>query len=286
MSTKTLQQFLFFRDDSSKMRTLTARYQHVDQQESIESKAEFECDRTRSERCFAQISSIVSRVSSSFTDNKYVCNYKTLTYCYDLLTILISLADVITDILVIYKFYIDKRKGGFALSIVVMILAQLSYPLTFIYRFCPQSCLSTTVMLCIMFLLTPVVPCICYWCEVDKKNCLIKLFGIADRLNIDTKYNHPKMKTWIKTKARKHMGFILQAMIEALPQSIIQMIAIVYYQERETIYVISICVSLLNVAINTMVFHISIDFKVFIYNWLSFVCDYFGLFAIICWYVK
>ena len=51
-------------------------------------------------------------------------------------------------------------------------------------------------------------------------------------------------------------------MIEALPQSIIQLIAIVYFEETEIINVISIIISLTSVATKSMVFSIAIDFKV------------------------
>ena len=83
----------------------------------------------------------------------------------------------------------------------------------------------------------------------------------------------------------KHMGFIMEALIEALPQSIIQLIAIVYYQDTEYINVISIIISLISVSTKTLVFSVAIDFRVFIFNWLSLVCDFFGVFAIVSWYV-
>ena len=75
------------------------------------------------------------------------------------------------------------------------------------------------------------------------------------------------------------------ALVEALPQSIIQLIAIVYYQDTQIINIVSICISLLSVATKTMVFSMAIDFRVFIFNWLSLFCDFFGIFAIVAWYV-
>ena len=77
--------------------------------------------------------------------------------------------------------------------------------------------------------------------------------------------------------------FFLIAMIEALPQSVIQLIAIVYYQDNQLINIVSICISLLSVVTKAMVFSVAIDFRVFIYNWLSLVCDFFGVFAIVAW---
>ena len=33
-----------------------------------------------------------------------------------------------------------------------------------------------------------------------------------------------------------------------------------------------------------MVFSVAIEFKVFLFNWLSLVTDIFGVFAIVAWY--
>ena len=226
------------------------------------------------------------------------CISQSLTNCYDLLTILISIADVTTDVWVIYKFYIDKRQTFFIIALIVMIVAQLSYAFAFVFRFQPRWSRSyldekirVFLMFCTILPLTPIMSFLFYWCEINDENvfiqCIDKIFHIEDELYINADDpNQPKILIWIKKKARKHMGFILEAMVEALPQSIIQLIAIVYYQDTEIINVVSICISLLSVATKTMVFSIAIDFKVFIFNWLSLVCDFFGIFAIICWYVS
>ena len=247
------------------------------------------------ETCCQKIS---SRLSSIVDCSSLIeCVSSTLTYSYDLLTILISIADVTTDIWVIVKFYNDKRQTFFIISLLVMILAQLSYAVAFVFRFQPQwratnrqTELRGLAMFCTILPLTPIMSFIFYWCEINNKNWFItlmkKLFDIDDELDLDSKDpNQPKILLWIKKKARKHMGFILEAMVEALPQSIIQLIAIVYYQDTQIINIISICISLLSVATKTMVFSVAIDFKVFIFNWLSLVCDFFGIFAIICWCV-
>ena len=241
---------------------------------------------------------VLSRVSTIFACSTIIqCISSILTHSYDLLTILISIADVTTDVWVIYKFYNDKREAFFIIALIVMIVAQLSYAVAFVIRFRPQWStwrhhpqLRAFAMFCTILPLTPIMSFIFYWCELNDKNWFIKLlnkiFYIEDEIYLDANDpNQPKILIWIKTKARKHMGFILEAMVEALPQSIIQLIAIVYYQDTEIINVISICISLLSVATKTMVFSVAIDFKVFIYNWLSLVCDFFGVFAIICWYV-
>ena len=193
------------------------------------------------------------------------CISQTLTHSYDLLTILISIADVTTDVWVIYKFYIDKRETFFIIAIIIMIVAQLSYAFAFVFRFQPRwssthrnTEIRAIGMFCTILPLAPIMSFIFYWCEINDKNWFIKfldkIFDIRDELDLDAdNINQPKILLWIKKKARKHMGFILEAMVEAIPQSIIQLIAIVYYQDTEIINVVSICISLLSVATKTMV---------------------------------
>ena len=66
-------------------------------------------------------------------------------------------------------------------------------------------------------------------------------------------------------------------------QSILQMIAIIYYQQPSTIGIISILMSLLSVAIKALMFSQALVFSVFIFNWLSLVIDFFGIFCMLSW---
>ena len=241
---------------------------------------------TGCDKLFTQINTVLA--CSSIID----CISQTLTHSYDLLTILISIADVTTDVWVIYKFYIDKRETFFLIALIIMIVAQLSYAIAFVFRFQPRwSMLHTNteirgiVMFCTILPLTPIMSFIFYWCEINDKNWFIKfldkMFYIEDELHLDAdNIDQPKILLWIKKKARKHMGFILEAMVEAIPQSIIQLIAIVYYQDTEIINVVSICISLLSVATKTMVCDTCIMFLCFVsccfFSYTLFSHTFFG----------
>ena len=50
---------------------------------------------------------------------------------YDILTILISIADVTTDIIVLIGFYNSDRMTFFTISLIILILAQCSYSMAF-----------------------------------------------------------------------------------------------------------------------------------------------------------
>ena len=50
---------------------------------------------------------------------------------YDLLTILVSIADVVTDVIVLIDFYNKDRMIFFGISLAILILAQCAYTMAF-----------------------------------------------------------------------------------------------------------------------------------------------------------
>ena len=220
---------------------------------------------------------------------------------YDILTATISIADITTDIWVIVNFYIKKRLTFFWIALIVLIIAQISYAIAFVIKFVDTRKYAWTAMLQWFFfglLFSPFMSFIFYFTS-DPELPLAKIFKhyldleIADKdkewhESWATKEDISKNKSsniteWIEKKFRKHLGFIMEAVIEAIPQSIIQMIAIVYFQETEWINIVSILISLTSVATKSMVFSYAITFDIFIFNWLSLVSDFFGIFCVLSW---
>ena len=211
-----------------------------------------------------------------------------LNYSYDCITICISLADVTTDIWVIYNFKSQKRETFFLLSLIVMIMAQLSYVIAFVLRFGHYATIGGK--LCLFLIILPFAPLasFIFFTLAFENNWIarcMKCINSSFDDKYETKYqtNGAPIVVWVEKKFQKHIGFVLEALVEALPQSIIQLIAIVYYQDTEILNVISICISLTSVATKTLVFSLAIDFRVFIFNWLSLVSDFFGVFAVVSW---
>eukprot|EP01084_Bolivina_argentea_P064369 117405_1 len=56
---------------------------------------------------------------------------KILAYVYDIFTAIVSLLDVITDIIVLVEFYILGRMPFFYASLTILIIAQLAYCIAF-----------------------------------------------------------------------------------------------------------------------------------------------------------
>ena len=60
---------------------------------------------------------------------------KCFNVSYDIFTILLSIADVTTDIIVLVDFYIKGRMTFFIISLTILILAHCAYSMAFAARF-------------------------------------------------------------------------------------------------------------------------------------------------------
>ena len=77
----------------------------------------------------------------------------------------------------------------------------------------------------------------------------------------------------------------LEAIFEAFPQSILQMIAMVYYGETNIISIISILVSMFSVCSKSFVFSVAAgkDFLSIFFMWICCVTDFVGIFFTVSW---
>ena len=75
---------------------------------------------------------------------------KCLNAGYDILTILISIADVATDIIVLIDWYNKERMAFFFISLSILILAQCAYSIAFalksVHPFEFHTCITTMIM--------------------------------------------------------------------------------------------------------------------------------------------
>ena len=165
----------------------------------------------------------------------FTLSYETVAGCFsnafsnsfDLVTILISIADVSTDILVIYNFKKAKRNVFFIVALSVMILAQLAYAIAFMLRFemsphyhSPFFLVAKNFIILMALVMAPFVSFIFYWCTIDPNNCLIhflqKWFNVSDELSSQVNKNQAPLLVWIQEKLNKHFGFILQGMMQTV----------------------------------------------------------------------
>eukprot|EP01083_Nonionella_stella_P150455 479296_1 len=154
-----------------------------------------------------------------------------LTFSYDVLGHVISVLDVTTDIIVCIGFYQKDRMVFFAISFTILYSKET--PLS---KFLVKHCCGFNI-------------------EMDPDH--------------GTSLRASKLRQFMESKVEKHFGFILEALVEAFPQAILQMIAIVVYNEANVIAIISILVSMLSMASKSFIFSVAsaITIKQLMWNW-------------------
>eukprot|EP01083_Nonionella_stella_P136716 416171_1 len=234
-----------------------------------------------------------------------------LAYVYDIFTAIVSLLDVITDIIVLVEFYIMGRMAFFYASLTILIIAQLAYCIAFWYKFrkaFATYCLGS-IGFCCLLPFAPILSFAFFFTDNRDTRLYQLLEGLFTSLSCDmtlfdccqssentntssTQHNRnvkrsPEMeelRQWVKNKLVKHIGFIIEALIEAFPQSILQLIAIVYYSESNNyISMCSILLSMISVSTKSFILSVlaSYNLRSAIFNWLCCITDFFGIFFII-----
>ena len=209
---------------------------------------------------------------------------------FDILAALISVSDVATDIIVTYNFYIHDQMEFFGLSLTFIILAQLSYCFAFIIVIGAEDKPWRAFLLFLCLLpISPVLSFI-FYLDDDRDSTPSKFFQKYFPFTVafnaaDVDSTKSKLRQWMKKKLRKHLGFIMESCIEAFPQSIIQISAIVMYKNADLISIISILISMLSVSSKAFIFAIkfSINIKSLLFMWISAVTDFIGIFFAISW---
>ena len=72
-------------------------------------------------------------------------------------------------------------------------------------------------------------------------------------------------------------------MNEALPQSILQLVAMVFYKETNLISICSIILSMTSIMIKSFVISTGVEWKSYLLTWLCVITDFFSIFFIVSW---
>eukprot|EP01084_Bolivina_argentea_P109398 195553_1 len=107
--------------------------------------------------------------------------------------------------------------------------------------------------------------------------------GIKKRTMIEMDDQLSDMAKFTIKKLNKHGGFMLEAFVEAAPQSILQLIAMVYFKETNLIAVGSIILSFTSIMTKSLVVSQGIEWKSFFFWWICICTDFFSIFFIVSW---
>ncbi len=148
---------------------------------------------------------------------------------YDVLAQSISVLDVTTDIIVCVEFYRHGRIVFFAISLTILCLALIAYTAAFVHFFSGEHKFSKQVGLFFTSLpLSPLIPFVFYY--ADKKDSIFqKVLKSVCCFSIDFNSSSgskeaSKFKQFFESKIEKHLGFILESLVEGMYVLIIEYI--------------------------------------------------------------
>lgn len=224
---------------------------------------------------------------------------------YDGFVLLASYGNTISNCLMIYLFHKHHNNiSWFMTSLIFMLIAQLCYPTLFVLRYRSYSFICKAVKSIALFILllpiSPFVSFIFYWVSLDMNEdtiitkCLNNL-GFHDEFYCATRLQRAKLMIWTQKNRIKHMGYVLQIVVESLPQLCIQLTYAILnhgkndddnnFNELQLWLWISIFVGVASIIIKSPMFGVGIDYRPFMLNWISFVFDFFNVFVFLFWYV-
>jgi hypothetical protein len=218
------------------------------------------------------------------------CTRARAELAFDVLTAAVSLADIVTDVFVAREFHLEGHSGFFACSVALLLVAQLSYAFMFAGTFAPTH--SPAGQLCVFTLALPVgqlVP-IFAWVESLRLPWLtrsVRRLGLTPSSDAETAgetaSDADELWAAIQSKYRSHAGFLLEAIVEAVPQGLLQTVFVVVHGQLTPLNALSLSFSLVVLCSKGWIFSYSLHRTTFIFNSLCIAADIVGLFATVCW---
>ena len=165
----------------------------------------------------------------------------------DIISIVISLLDLGTDIYILIQWNADENMEFFWVGIsvqLVQILAQLSYIIMFFTSHEPRGLRAMIITILCTFWCIPFYSLLFYFASND--NSILRKWKYVSWWHCNDNPKHSPTMQMLERKMYKNRGFILEAMIEALPMSIIQLSYMVLYNGASPIAIASILISMLS----------------------------------------
>jgi len=204
----------------------------------------------------------------------------------DIFTVCFAMCDILMDTWIAYTYYTEGRTGFFYISVALLMLAQICYASLFICTFAETK--SGWTQLWIFLCVLPfgqLVPLLVYveslhleWFEE-----WILWFGFDTTSSPVIQPGEDFMLYRIRCKVMSHIGFLVEACVEAVPQSVLQLVAMQHAGEANLFSVLSIVLSISCLASKGYVAAFSVHFKTFVFNGICIAVDILGIFATAAW---
>lgn len=232
----------------------------------------------------------------------------------DILAVITSLADIVTDIIVAYQFYDEGEMVWFGLVVASLCAASVVYaawtivlPHHMLGRALAdqlQNKIPKVVIIPIVFLLSPLLPLI-HWIVAkiqqhqtksranDGKKKIVDAKSIYAWNDDNPLVQHPAafpivnaarssfieaIADGIANHSQSHALFYLETVFEALPQSIIQLLALTMNRTFTVAQVVSLSLSIASIASKAYIVSLSYQISTFVFKILLVIFDVFTLF--------
>jgi hypothetical protein len=213
----------------------------------------------------------------------------------DIMVVVFSIADIVFDVLVCRQFYLEGRMVFFYISVVIFFVAQLTY--SFLFTAAWGRKLSAPAKTLTFFLVMPFGQFVPFftWIEAfrfPRLDHFIKALGLeptaavdSNEANVDGEGEGGDMLwSYIQHKYQSHAGFLAESLAEAIPQCILQTIAVITATQASPIFIVSIVISICVISSKGYLISYSIHRPTFLFNFVCIVADCFALFATCAWF--
>ena len=142
-----------------------------------------------------------------------------LGLCYDVLGQVISVLDVVTDVIVCVQYYQKDRMIFFGISLTILILALIAYDITFMLNYSNEKKMGVVALFLFMLPLSPIIPYLMYFtADPESKPSKLLKSVCCFKINLDdrssTSSDVSKLRQFMESKIMKHLGFIVEALVE------------------------------------------------------------------------
>ena len=150
---------------------------------------------------------------SAFRNNSAAI-YRNLNKFYDVITALLSVVDLATDVLVMIEYYNKGYTTFFNMSLIVILFAQASYSVAFVLRTWPKhaDCCDQAWVFIASLPFAPILSFVMYfmakyeWFRDCIEQCCCKEINFEEP---ESKQHVTELQAWMEEKIYKHIGFIL-----------------------------------------------------------------------------
>jgi hypothetical protein len=208
-------------------------------------------------------------------------------YAFDAITAALSISDIVADIAVAVEFYSESRTELFCVSMAIFGLAQAAYSFLFVATFGAHLSNSRKTLAFLVALplaqFTPVftlvesyhLPCI--------SGALMATGLRPTKEREAAAADTDSLWTLVQRKYKAHAGFLVEALVEAIPQCALQITAVVLARESSALNIISIILSLSVIGSKGWLASYSLHRPSFLFNSLCMAADVACVFATAAW---